>query len=122
MFFSVITKNLNWEILPKNFVAFKYGMGLRIENFNTMGDHWKIWSLGRQSQKKIYVGRNCLKRGAWTVCRFKSGIGKQEVVLFLTEDWYSNVHYGSATSPICFYIWFHDLIALTDWTYPMYQS
>ena len=29
MFFSVITKNLNWEILTKNLVTFKGWMGLR---------------------------------------------------------------------------------------------
>ena len=34
MFFSVITKNLNWEILTKNLVTFlKDGMGLRMKNF-----------------------------------------------------------------------------------------
>ena len=33
MFFSVITKNLNWEILTKNLVTFlKDGMGLRVKD------------------------------------------------------------------------------------------
>ena len=33
MFFSVKTKNLNWEILTKNLVAFlKDGMGLRVKD------------------------------------------------------------------------------------------
>ena len=31
MFFSVITKNQNWEILTKNLVILKDGMGLRIK-------------------------------------------------------------------------------------------
>ena len=32
---------------------------------------------GGGSQKKQYVGGNCLKRGAWTVCRFKgAGLAK----------------------------------------------
>ena len=35
-------------------------MGLRMKNFNILGDHW----------------------GAWTVCRFKWGLGKKEGV-----DW-----------------------------------
>ena len=35
MFFSVITKNLNWEILAKNLATFKDG--LRMKNFNIMG-------------------------------------------------------------------------------------
>ena len=30
MFFSIITKNLNREILTRNLVTFKSGMGLRI--------------------------------------------------------------------------------------------
>ena len=36
MFFSVITKNLNWEILIKNLVTFKRWDGI----------HWQIWFLG----------------------------------------------------------------------------
>ena len=47
MFFSVITKNLNWEILTKNLVTFlKDGVGLRMKNFNIMGVYWKIRFLG----------------------------------------------------------------------------
>ena len=42
VFFSVIPKNLKWEILTKNFVTFlKDQMGLRMKNFNIMGVHWK---------------------------------------------------------------------------------
>ena len=37
MFFSVITKNLNWEILTKNLVTFKRSDGVEDENFNIMG-------------------------------------------------------------------------------------
>ena len=33
MFFSVITKNLNWEILTKNLVTFKRRDGVKDENF-----------------------------------------------------------------------------------------
>ena len=33
MFYSLITKNLNWEILSKNLVTFKDEMGLRMKNF-----------------------------------------------------------------------------------------
>ena len=31
IFFSVITKNSNWEILPKNLVAFKRSDGIKDE-------------------------------------------------------------------------------------------
>ena len=33
MFFSVITKNLNWEILTKNLVTFKRWDGVKDEKF-----------------------------------------------------------------------------------------
>ena len=33
MFFSAITKNLNWEILSKNFVTFKRWDGVKDEKF-----------------------------------------------------------------------------------------
>ena len=36
MFFSVTTKNLNWEILTKNLVTFKMRWGL-MKNFSVMG-------------------------------------------------------------------------------------
>ena len=39
MFFSVITKNLNWEI--KNLVAFKRWDGLRMRKFNIQEVHCK---------------------------------------------------------------------------------
>ena len=55
MFISVITKNLNWEILTKNLVKFKRWDGVKdkkMKNFNIMGVHWKIQFLwGGGSQK-----------------------------------------------------------------------
>ena len=41
MFLSVITKNLILEILTKNLVTLKDGMGLRMKHFY-MQLHWKI--------------------------------------------------------------------------------
>ena len=55
MFFPVITNNLNCEISTKNLVTFKRWDGV----------NWFT--------KKQYIGGNCLKRQAWTVCRFKGG-------------------------------------------------
>ena len=54
-------------------------MKLKNENVIIMWAYWKIHFLGKGggSQKKQYVGGNCLKRGAWTVCRFKgAGLAK----------------------------------------------
>ena len=40
MFFSVITKNLNWEVLAKNIVTFKRWNGEdKDEKLNIMGVH-----------------------------------------------------------------------------------
>ena len=36
-FFSVISTNLNWEILTMNLVTFKRWMGLGMKHFNIMG-------------------------------------------------------------------------------------
>ena len=62
MFFSVITENLNWEILNKNLVTFKRWVGVKI----------KIFDYYRGSQKKLifrggnqYMVGNCLKKGGW---------------------------------------------------------
>ena len=38
-------------------------------------------------------GRGCQKTWAWTVCRFKRGLGKKERVVFLREVRYPNAHY-----------------------------
>ena len=36
MFFSVVTKNLNWKVLTKNLVTFKRWAELRMKNFDNM--------------------------------------------------------------------------------------
>ena len=46
-------------------------MGLRMKNFNIV-----------ELKKPIYWG-DCLRGVAWTVCRFKRGLGKKEGVVFL---------------------------------------
>ena len=64
MLFPVIIKNLNKEILTKNLITFKMGWGLKKKTLILWG------SLKRGGhQNPIYRG-NCLKRGAWTVCKW----------------------------------------------------
>ena len=46
VFFSVITKNVKWEISTKNLVNFKDGVELRMKNLSIRGFHWKIRFLG----------------------------------------------------------------------------
>ena len=41
MFYSAITKNLNWEILTKLELSLKDEMGLRMKKINIMGVHEK---------------------------------------------------------------------------------
>ena len=52
MFFSVITKSLNCEILTKNLATLKDNMRLRMKNFNILRVHWKIWFLAGGSHEK----------------------------------------------------------------------
>ena len=76
LFLSAITKNSNWEILTRIQLLLKDEMSLKRENFIIMWAHCKIHFLGKGeggSQKIQYVGGNCLRMGAWTVCRFKGG-------------------------------------------------
>ena len=65
-------------------------MALRMKNFNILGVHWKIRFLGGEGFTKI-GGGDCLKRGAWTVCRFKVGVWQERGK---GECWYPNAHYG----------------------------
>ena len=63
MFFSVISKNLNWEILTKNLATFKRWDGVKDEKFYYYGGSLKnpIYKWGFMKNK--YTGWNCLKRG-----------------------------------------------------------
>ena len=97
--FSIITKNSDWVILTKNLVTFKrWGkMGLRMKNFNIMGVHWKIqFSRVGFTKKPIYRG-DCLRRGAWTVFRFKEILGKKKGGRGGGGGWYPNVNYENCT-------------------------
>ena len=63
-----------------------------------MGVHWKIQFLGGGFTRKQYIWGNCPKKGAWTVCRFNTGVDKKEWGgVFKAgggEGWYPNSHYG----------------------------
>ena len=61
MFFSIITKNLNREILTRNLVTFKSGMGLKMR-FYYYGRSRKNMIFGG-SQKPIYRGELPKKGG-----------------------------------------------------------
>ena len=63
-----------------------------MKNFNIMEVHWKIQFLGRGGYEKQYMWGELPKKGAWTVCRFKRGLGKKRGVMFLKRGWYPNEH------------------------------
>ena len=90
MFFSVITKNLNWEILTENLVAFKRWNGLRMKNLNFMVVHWKIWLLvGGVHKKPLYRG-NCLNRG---LGQFVGSLAKKRGESVFEGGWCPDAHY-----------------------------
>ena len=82
MFFSVTTRNLKWENLTTNSVIFKRWDGVKDEKISILcGVHCKMFRVG--FPKNQYIVGNCLKRGTWTVSRFKGRLGKKEEVVFL---------------------------------------
>ena len=66
-------------------------MVLRMKNFNCSWGSLKDPAF-RGVLKNQYIGGDCLKRGAWTVCWFKRGLGKKE------GGWYPNAHYNMKSS------------------------
>ena len=75
-------------------------MGVKDKKFNIMGVHWRIQFLGGVHK---YMG-NCLKRGAWTVCRFKRGLGKKKGVVFVCEGVDTPMHTIACLSQSTFYV------------------
>ena len=73
MFFSVITKNLNFEILTKHLVIqllLRDGIGLRMKKYGDSLKYPNFKGRGGGHEKPIYRG-HCQKKGAWPVYRFK---------------------------------------------------
>ena len=98
MFVPLITKNLNWEILTKTLVTFKRWNRFKDEKFLILYGSTKNpfygWG-GGWVIKNWYIGRNCLKMGAWTVCRFNGVLAKKTVgvIFFFFLVWYPNAYY-----------------------------
>ena len=79
MFFFVIIKNLNWEILTKNLVPFKGWDGVKDEKFEYYeGSVKNPIFRGKVHEKPIYRGELPKKGRAWTVGRFKGELGEKE--------------------------------------------
>ena len=90
MFFSVITKNLNWEILTINLVTFKIWDRIKDKKFWCYGGSLKnLIFKGERFTKNQYIEGNCLKWRAWTLAnlrevgRVRRVCGKKGEVVFL---------------------------------------
>ena len=101
MFFSVINKNLNWEILTKNLVTFKRWDGVKMKNLNIIRVHWKTRFLGGGLlTRKQYIGGKRLKKPGWGgLGQFADlkggGLDEKEGVVFLKEGGsYPHAYYG----------------------------
>ena len=87
MFFSVITKNLDWETLTKNSVTFKRWDRVKDEKIQYYRGSLNnpIFKGGGLTKNQYIVG-NCLKRGRglgqFTDLR-KEGLGEKEGDFFL---------------------------------------
>ena len=75
MFFSVITKNLNLEILTKNLVTFKRWDGVKYEKLN-YGSSLKNPSLKARAKKNNISRVNYLKKGGGGLGQFPDLRGK----------------------------------------------
>ena len=115
MFFSVITKKLNWKVLTKNLVTFKRWDRVKGQKLNTTRVHWKIQFLGRRvHEKPIYMGKLPKKEGRVGHFADLRGGGVFEG---REGDWYSNAHCGNVLVSLllplkwfyslfwCFYCW-----------------
>ena len=77
MFFSVTPKNLNWEILAKNLVAFKIWDVVKDEKFEYYGDSLKIliFTGGEADKIPIYRGKLPKKDGLGQLADLTGGRG-----------------------------------------------
>ena len=90
MFFSVMTKNFNWEISTKNLVSFKWWDEVNDKFFLILWEFTEKSDFfggggGEGCMKKSFEGGegvNRLKMGAWIVCKFKRGLGKRRGHVF----------------------------------------
>ena len=75
-----------------------------MKNFNIFWVHWKTWFLGGLTKKQYRWG-NCLKSGAWTVCKFKEGgLSKNKGVVFL-RGFDTLMHTMRLTTDFCYLEW-----------------
>ena len=76
MFFSVITKNLKWEILTRNLVTFKRWDGVKDRDYGSL---LKSPIFRRLHEKPIHWGCIALKRGLGQFADLRGGLAKKEV-------------------------------------------
>ena len=99
MFFSIITKNLNWEIWNMNLVTFKICDKVKDRKFKYGGSLKNLVFRGQVPEKPIYRVE-LPQKGAWTVSRFKGKLDKNNGGGAFEGGWYPNAHYGYWIDPI----------------------
>ena len=138
MFFYVVIKNLNWEVLTNNVVTFKRRDGVKDEKFEYYGGSLKnlIFRVGGVHEKPIHRGElPKMGGGAWTVCRLNGAWQKRggwcfwegvDTPVYTINDWQfefkiktmvrnrQNQFRGLPTSTFNLKVWF---IPNNHWTY-----
>ena len=73
MFFSVVTENLNWEVLTKNLVTFKRWDAVKYQKFLYYAGSLKN-PMFHENQS---IGRDCLKGGLGLFANLKVDLAKK---------------------------------------------
>ena len=85
MFFSVITKNLNFEILTKHLVIqllLRDGIGLRMKKYGDSLKYPNFKGRGGRVTKNQYIGGIAKKRGLGQFIDLRGGLDGKEGGLF----------------------------------------
>ena len=92
MFFFVITKNLNWEILTENVVTFKRWDGVQDEKYEYYEGSLKNPIYRRFHEKPIYRGKFPKKgRGFGQFADLKRGLAKKREVVLHPNAYYPDM-------------------------------
>ena len=96
MFFSIITMNLNWEILTINLFTFKRWDGIKDEKFWCYGGSLKNLIFKGVFTRNQHIGENCLKGGIGQFADLRKRAEAWQKIgggVFEEGGWYTNAHY-----------------------------
>ena len=117
MFFSIITMNLNWEILTINLFTFKRWDGIKDEKFWCYGGSLKNLIFKGVFTRNQHIGENCLKGGIGQFADLRKRAEAWQKIgggVFEEGGWYTNAHYDDknflSIFPKMWNILFNDLL------------